>query len=141
MTTDTAWRFRGAGIWTLKMRGTPFSSHITLDGWVDVDVFVRPEPHSDRNSQLDNFSDWYSSNYLPSIATEHWVSFQPISRSEVSVHGQDFYRLEYRLQASAEYCVENAVTDAERLSFIPRQAVRVCDHRLGLRIYIAGSRN
>ena len=80
------------------------------DGWVDVDVFVRPEPHSDRNSQLDDFSDWYSSNYLPSIATEHWVSFQPISRSEVSVHGQDFYRLEYRLQAGAEYCVENAVT-------------------------------
>ena len=75
-----------------------------------MDVFVRPEPHSDRNSQLDDFSDWYSSNYLPSIATEHWVSFQPISRSEVSVHGQDFYRLEYRLQAGAEYCVENAVT-------------------------------
>ena len=80
------------------------------DGWLDVDVFVPPEPHSDRNSQLDNFSDWYSNNYLPSIATEHWALFQPISRSEVSVNGQDFYRLEYRLQVSAEYCVENAVT-------------------------------
>ena len=109
--------------------------------WVDVDVFVPPEPHSDRNSQLDNFSNWYSNNYLPSIATEHWALFQPISRSEVSVHGQRLLPAGVSVAGRSGVLRRKRCHDAERLSFIPRQAVRVCDHRLGLRIHIAGSRS
>ena len=81
---------------------------------------IRP-PYLGRDQELSILTNYIWETYLPSYAAANWVSFRPISKSRITVSGQDFYRLEYTALWEPGLCVFRHVETISVSSSFPRK--------------------
>ena len=76
---------------------------------VGIDTWPIIEPYLARSAELDYQVDFYWNTWLADYAASNWVLFQKISKTKVTVAGQEFYRLEYRTRWDHDLCIVNVV--------------------------------
>ena len=80
------------------------------------------QPSGVRSRDLDLLTDYRWERQLPDSA-ENWVLFEKISKRKVTRNGQEFYRLEYRRQASSRSCVSHRIELVSVSSSYPNQPI------------------
>ena len=67
------------------------------------------EPSGDKSTELSLLADYYWNTALPVFAGENWDYFRKISKEQVNVAGQEFYRLEFQARWQPGWCILNYI--------------------------------
>ena len=67
------------------------------------------EPSGDKSAELSLLADYYWNTALPEFAGENWDYFRKISKEQVNVAGQEFYRLEFQARWQPGLCILNYI--------------------------------
>ena len=73
--------------------------------FADVATWGIIEPFQARSAELSLLADYLWTIDLPRYAAENWVFFRPVGKTQVTISGESFYRLEYRARWEPELCI------------------------------------
>lgn len=79
-------------------------------GWSRVRMWNLADSFVGSSDKLADLAEWRWNDSLPHLSVENkWTLFEPISFSEIGAGSGRHYRVEYRRQDSADYCISNRV--------------------------------
>ena len=97
--------------WYLSWESAVLSSFDPYTGRRIANISTLPirEPFYDRSTELTILADYIYDVFLPEYAAENWAFFRPISKTKITIAGNEFYRLEYHARWRTDLCILNVI--------------------------------